>query len=77
MRVFTHIVMLFYITIILLVGGSVIAFVSHAMTLSEVNYYLGIAYNDINLRALIIAITGSLVFLSLLFSMIITGRHQK
>jgi len=77
MRVFTRLAMLFYVAIILFIGGLIVSFATHTITLMEVNYYLDTAYSDINLRFIIIMVSAATMFLSLLFARIITGSQQK
>ncbi|MDP8265064.1 MAG: alkaline shock response membrane anchor protein AmaP [Candidatus Aceula lacicola] len=77
MRVFTRLAMLFYVAIILFIGGFIISLATHAITLAEISYYLDIAYNDLNLRFVIVVVSAAIMFLSLLFARIITGSQQK
>jgi len=77
MRVFTHIAMIFYVAIILFIGGLAVSFAFHNITIGEINYLLSMAYNDLNLRIIIILVSSLIMFLSLVFGRVITGSHQK
>ena len=77
MRFLTHVAMLFYVLIITFFGGMVIAFAINAIALPEVTYYLDLAYHTVNLRILIVSISGAIILLSFIFARIITSGQQK
>lgn len=77
MRFFTVLGILFYATVLILVGGILIAFAFNFLPLQDINNLLGYAQSSFNSR-LVVALSGLLLILvSFSFAQLILGRFQK
>lgn len=77
MRFFTHLAILFYLTVISFISGIAILFASQGLSFLEIAYFLEVAYYDIQIRIMIFGISIIIVLLSLIFAKVITGGRQR
>jgi len=77
MRFFTHLGILFYLIIILTIGSIAILFASQGISFADASYYLQLAYHDLNIRVVILGMSGIIILLSLIFARVISGGGQK
>ncbi len=77
MRVFTRTAVLFYMLLVWLVSGLAIAFVAHSITLPQIHEYVGVAYNDNDIRLVIGIISAVMILLSFLATRLIYGNYEQ
>ncbi|MDP8265551.1 MAG: alkaline shock response membrane anchor protein AmaP [Candidatus Aceula meridiana] len=77
MKFFKHLGVLFYLIVILAIGGIAILFASQGISFADVNYYLGLAYHDASIRVVILGMSVIIMLLSLIFAKVILGGGHK
>lgn len=77
MRFTTILGTFFYSLFFFIIGLSIIAFVTHWITIGEVDFLLQSVYSDINLRIIWGIVGALLMLLNVSFVQILVGRFQK
>jgi len=80
MKFWARVAILFYVASITFVSCLAILFVtrlSDILTLQKINYYLNVVYKDPLLGMIIVAVSGAMIVLSLIFARVITGGKQQ